>query len=88
MKCQLSPPPYLCYDGQYKNVSLLVVDRDIQRLQTNAKVDHNATEDNRKSYSINRDKTENISLTFQAKAFLYMVHIKTLFKSTSSPVIS
>ena len=29
MKCQLSPAPNLCYDEQWKNVSLLVVDRDI-----------------------------------------------------------
>ena len=66
MQCQLSPPPNLCYDG--KNVSLLVVNRDIQCVHTNAEDTHNVTDDNRKSCVINRDKTENI--TFQAKGFL------------------
>ena len=40
----------------------------IECLQTNEKEDHNATDDNRKSCTINRDKTDNI--TFQAKDFL------------------
>ena len=45
-----------------------MVDRDVQFLQTNAKDDHNATNENRKSCGINREKTYNIS--FQAKGFL------------------
>ena len=69
MKCQLSPPADLCYEGQKKNVSLLVVDRDIQysaykqmqRMTTTS----NATKDNRKSCTIKTDK-----ITFQAKGFL------------------
>ena len=68
MKCQLSSLSNLCYDGQQKNVLLLVVDRDIQCLQTNAKDDLNVMDDNKKSFSISRDKTDNI--TFRAKSFL------------------
>ena len=69
MKRQLCPPPNLCYDGQLKNISLLVVDRDnnIQFLQTNAKEDHNATNDNRKSCGINQEETDNINFNLSSE---------------------
>ena len=64
-----------------------MVDRDtvyiiLKCLQTNAKDDHHMTVDNRKSCSINRDKTDNI-ITFKAKGF-----VKTFLKNKCSPVIS
>ena len=45
-----------------------MVGRDIKCVQKTAKDDQSATNDNRKSCSINRDRTDNI--TFLAKGFL------------------
>ena len=48
MKCQLSPPANLCYEGQKKNVSHFVVDRNIQySAYKHAKDDQNVQRDER-----------------------------------------